>query len=319
MNRVFKSLAVLALTLTAASAFAKTDALSLVPNDAVSVGVVRLSEIRTSPLSSTLFEQTDKMCSNGDADRFLTDAGLAPTKDIDVIVVSTVPRTALGSEADVLVAADGRFNVDRLTKALLARGAVQKAGYLLLPNSEGSSKTGAVAFPDSRLALIGTEKAVIDALANRAAGGTNFLEASGLGRETSRIDPHATAWAIVDVTRAERLGHGPHMSSHNSSTSMVAGALKNMSTVALWATDTGDAVKLGAFGLSQDAETLQLVEDSIRGALSAARLAVQDKSPELVSVLRRFNVTHNDTSVTISGSVPADTLRNLLKKEQAAK
>ncbi|MGZ7042617.1 MAG: hypothetical protein ACXVH7_12565, partial [Thermoanaerobaculia bacterium] len=105
MNRVFKSLAILALTLTAASAFAKTDALSLVPNDAVSVGVVRLSEIRTSPLSSTLFEQTDKMCSNGDADRFLTDAGLAPTKDIDVIVVSTVPRTALGSEADVLVAA----------------------------------------------------------------------------------------------------------------------------------------------------------------------------------------------------------------------
>jgi hypothetical protein len=319
MNRFFKSLAVLALTLTAVSAFAKTDALSLVPNDAVSVGVVRLSEIRTSPLSSMLFEQTDKVSANGDADRFLTDAGLAPTKDIDVIVVSTVPRTALGTQADVLVAADGRFNVERLTKALLARGATQKVGYLLLPVSDDSSKAGAVAFPDARLALIGSEKAVIDALANRAAGGTTFLQASGLGRETARIDAHATAWAIVDVTRAQRLANGPHMSGHSGPSTMVSSALKNMATVAVWATDTGDAVKLGAFGLSQDAETLQLVEDSIRGALSAARLAVQEKSPELVSVLRRFSVTHNDTSVSVTGTVPADTLRNLLKKEQASK
>ena len=320
MNRIIMSFAVLALTLTAASAFAKTDALSLIPNDAVSVGVVRLAEIRTSPLSSMLFEQTDKVSANGDADRFLTDAGLAPTKDIDLIVVSTFPRTALGSEAEVLVAADGRFNVDRLTKALLSRGAVQKTGYLLLPTSDNSSKVGAVAFPDSRLALIGTEKAVIDALANRTAGGTNFLQAGGLGRDSSRIDPHATAWAIVDVARAQRLTNGPHVSSnHNASTTVLSTALKNMSTGALWATDTGDAVKLGAFGMSQDAETLQLVEDAIRGALAAARLAVQDKSPELVSVLRRFSVTHSDTAVTLSGTVPADSLRNLMKKEQAAK
>lgn len=319
MTRLLKTLAVVALTLASASAFAKTDALSLIPNDAVTVGVVRLADIRTSPLSSMLFEQTDKVTTNGEADRFLTDAGLAPTKDVDVVVVSTVPRTPLGTDADILVAADGRFNVDRLTKALLDRGALQKNGYLLLPASDEHDKSGAVAFPDSHLALMGTEKAVTDALANRAAGGTAFLSASGLGRDAARIDPRATAWAIVDVSRASRLSHAPHMSGHEQSSAMLSSAMKSMSTVALWATDSGDAVKLGAFGLSRDPETLQLVEDAVRGALSAARLAVQDKSPDLVSVLRRFSVTHSDTAVTISGTVPADTLRKLMRKQQAEK
>ena len=322
MHRILKSFAAVALTLIAIPAFARGgDALSLIPNDAVTVGVVRLADMRTSPLSSMLFEQTDKFSANGEAGEFLIDAGLAPAKDVDVVVVSTTPRTPLGSEgADLLVAADGRFNVDRLTKALIARGAVQKNGYLLLPTDEDrAQQNGAIAFPDSHLALMGTERAVTTALANRASGGTNFLEASGLGRDSARIDSHATAWAIVDVTRAKRFSRAPRVAPHgNQSAEVLANAMKTMSTVALWATDTGDSLKLGAFGLSQDAETLQLVEDTVRGALSAARLAVQDQSPDLVSVLRRFNVTHNDTSVSISGTGPADTVRTLMRKHQQA-
>ena len=317
MHRVLKSLAVVALALAAIPAFAKGDALSLIPNDAVTVGVVRIADMRSSPLSSTLFEQTDKVSADGEAQQFLTEAGLAPTKDVDVLVVATVPRQNLGTaDADVLVAADGRFNVERLTKALIARGAVQKQGYLMLP---GNDKQGAVAFPDSHLALIGTEKAVTDALANRAKGGTTFLQASGLGRDAARIEPNATAWAIVDVTRAQRFSHAPHVSTSSQPHEVLASAMKSMSTVAVWATDTGDSLKLGAFGLSNDAETLQLVEDSVRGALSAARLAVQDKSPELVSILRKFTVTHTDTAVTVSGTVPANTIRDVIAKQRAAK
>ena len=74
-------------------------------------------------------------------------------------------------------------------------------------------------------------------------------------------------------------------------------------------TDSGDALKLGAFGLSHDQETLQDVEDTLRGALSAMRLAVQDKEPGLVSLLRKFSVARSDDSVTISGTVPAATFR----------
>ena len=304
--------------LVALPTFAKNDALSLIPNDAVTVGVVKLADLRHSPLSSTLFKQTDAVSSNGDAARFLEDAGLQPTKDIDVLVVATSPQTNLGNEAEVLVAADGRFNVERLSAALTKRGAVKKNGYFVLPKeANDNGKSGAVAFPDSHLALIGSEAAVAEALASHAGGGTTFFAASGLGREVARIDSRASAWAIVDVPRASRLTNSPHVPSKNAQAEALSSAMKNLSTVALWATDSGDALKLGAFGVAHDAETLQLIEDTLRGALAAMRLAVQDKAPDMVNVLRKFDVSHTADTVQITGSVPADTLKSFVAKQNA--
>src|SRR5689334_1029905 len=154
MKKLFLCVALLTLAV-APMALAKGDAMSLVPNDAVSVGVVKLAELRSSPLSGALFQQTAHATMDADATAFLTDAGLQPSKDIDVVVLSTSPRTALGSEADVLVALDGRFNVVRLTSALISRGAVKKNGYLLLPEKNTDHGQPVVAFPDAHLALIG--------------------------------------------------------------------------------------------------------------------------------------------------------------------
>lgn len=315
MRKAFVVTAACALLATAA--FAKSSgALALVPNDAVTVGVVRLADMRSSPLSSALFQQTDKIATDGDAEKFLRDAGLQPTRDIDVVVVSTSPRENLGHDAAILIAAEGRFNVDRLTSALLSRGATKKGTYIVLPHrASDDEKRGAVAFLNSGLAVIGNESAVTEALTNYANGGTTFMTASGLGRDLARVDPKATAWAIVDVARASRLAGGPHIGSRNQSAQAMNSALRHVSTVAMWATDAGDQLKLGAIGLSGDAETLQLLEDTVRGALSAMRLAVQDKSPDLVSVLRRFTVSRSDDSISISGSVPAETFREYVKKQ----
>src|SRR5256885_3238439 len=165
MKKHFVSLAVMALAL-APAAFARNDAMSLIPNDSVSVGVVRLSDMRSSPLSAALFAQTANISSDGDAQKFLTEAGLQPTKDVDVVVFATSPRTALGSDADFLIAADGRFNVERLTAALVARGAVRKTSahgvYFVMPEKGEKDHQGVVAFPDSHLALIGSEAAVVE-------------------------------------------------------------------------------------------------------------------------------------------------------------
>ena len=319
MKRLFLAVAILALAL-APAAFAKNDAMSLIPNDSVSVGVVRLADMRSSPLSAALFAQTAHISNDDDAMAFLRDAGLQPTKDVDVVVFATSPRTNLGSDADFLIAADGRFNVDRLTSALVSRGAVKKASthgtYFVMPQKSGDSHKGVVAFPDAHLALIGSEAAVLEALASRATGGTTFATTTGLGRDMARIDAHATAFVLVDVPRAQRIAGAPKMGSGTQSQAIGA-ALKNVSTVAIWATDTGDSLKLSAIGLSSDSETLGLVEDTLRGALSAMRLAVQEQSPELVSVLRKFTVSRTDSSVSISGSVPAETFKTWVAKSQA--
>jgi hypothetical protein len=319
MKRQFLAVVILALAL-APAAFAKNDAMSLIPNDSVSVGVVRLADMRSSPLSAALFAQTAHISNDDDAVAFLRDAGLQPSKDVDVVVFATSPRTNLGHDADFLIAADGRFNVDRLSSALVSRGATKKTSahgaYFVMPQKSGDTHQGVVAFPDAHLALIGSEPAVLEALASRATGGTTFATTTGLGRDMARIDAHATAFVLVDVPRAQRITGTPKLGA-GSQSQAIGAALKNVSTVAIWATDSGDSLKLSAIGLSSDSETLGLVEDTLRGALSAMRLAVQEQSPELVSVLRKFTVSRTDSSVSISGSVPAETFKTWVAKSQA--
>lgn len=310
--------AVVLLALTLPS-FANEDAMSLVPANAATVGMVKLGDLRSSPLAAVLFQHTDKMSSDGEAAEFLREAGLAPLTDVDVLVVASTPRTTLGSDADVLVIAEGRFNVERLTSALVARGAVQKSGYFTLPNEKRGDHDGAVAFPTAALAIAGAENAVAAALAARANGGTGFKTRGALGIDLGRIDPAATAWALVDVTRAARLSKGGAVNTGNGNSGQILqAALRSVSTLAVWATDAGDMLKLGAAGVSSDAETLQLLEDSARGALSALRLSVREKAPDMVTVLRRFDVSRKHDAVLVEGSIPATALRNAIARKQAS-
>lgn len=326
MNRMPLFRVVVALVAVAALALpamaAKDDALSLVPANAVTVGMVKLADMRTSPLSSLLFEHTDKMSSDGEAEKFLSETGLSPTKDVDVLVVATSPRTNLGSEADVVVIAEGRFSAERLTAALVARGAVKKANYLLLPENDDKhqGENGAVAFPSASIVVAGTERAVIAALDARANGGTGFRTRGSLGEDLARLDPNATAWALVDVARAARLTKAGSIHTGKGATGdALQAAIRTVSTVGVWAKDKGTELELGAFGLSNDAETLQLLEDTIRGGLSAMRLAAREKAPEMVTVIRNFDVSTKKDAVLIEGSIPAASLRELMAKKRASK
>jgi hypothetical protein len=308
------------LILAAPAAFAKDGgALSLVPKNAVTVGLVKVGELRSSPLASTLFDHANKMGANGKADEFIRETGLDPAKDIDLLVVATAPRTTLGTEVDGLVIAEGRFNVERLSKTLVTHGATKKGAYFLLDDASNSKNTAAVAFLSPSMVVGGTEKAVVDALAAKAAGGTGFVQASALGRDLARIDANASAWVLIDVPRVSRLDGAPNVpNGKEQSTQALAAAIKSVATIGLWGTDTGDALRVGGFGVSSDSETLQLLEDTVRGALSAMRLAVKDKAPEMVSLLRRFEVSQTKDTVTVTGTIPAETLRQL-KASKATK
>jgi len=322
-RKLFAAAAAVAALAAPLAAATTGGAMSLIPKDAVTVGVVHLDEVRTSPLSAMLFEQTDKLGSNGEADSFLKDSGLQPSKDVDLLVVSTSPVTALGSDARVLVLAEGRFDIARITAAITARGAVKKSSpngdYYSLPDKGNDRKdNGVVAFLTNHLAAMGSESAVVQALSDRAQGGTGFSSASGLGLEMKRLDPKATAWALVDVTRSSRLVGGAHVPGNAPQQQALSSALRTVSTVAVWATDAGDSLKLGATGVSNDEETRQLLEDTIRGMISAWRLAASDKAPELVSVLRKFTVTNGSDNITISGTLPAETLKMLKAKAKHA-
>lgn len=306
----------------AVPASAASGALALVPADATTVGMARVSDMRTSAITGRLFTETDKSI-DGEAARFMREAGLKPTEDVDVAVVSLTP--GVSGEPRVLVGFEGRFDPARLAQAVVSRGATPKktanGTYYLLPENdagaEGEHPT--VAFVNARLVIAGHEASVAAALAAHKSGGTSFSR-SPLAREIAAVDPAATSWLVVDVQRAQRFKSSPNFSgSRSGNGEMIANALKTVSFVNVWAKDSGDSMTFSATARTADAETRQLIEDTARGLLSGWRLAVQEKAPELVSVIRKFSVERDSQGVTLSGTIPAEMIRTLSAKKQAAK
>jgi len=233
------------------------------------------------------------------------------------------------SGSGVLAIVSGRFDPERLGAAAEARGATKTAAagvtYYLLPEKAESSKHGptAAAFVSTHLVLGGTEAAVVQALAARAAGGTSFASGGGLGAQLTRVNRSASVWALVDVTRYPAVqkgldrGHGRSESSETTST--LLGAMKSVTLFAFQATVKGDGMDLSASGVARDPDTRQLLEDSLRGVIAMWRLAVQDKSPELVPILRRFHVDSDGDAVTISGNLPSSVLKSLSARHTASR
>ena len=321
---------VCALALPAAARGGSDDALSLVPADSASVGVIHLADLRTSPLAARLFSDTDHISVAGDAQHFLDEARLNPKEDVDLVVAAGSPKGAGGSDGWGLVLFEGRFDPARLSQAMVERGATRKstpAGeYLLLKNdhpdasAHGNGPAG-IAFASTHLVIAGSESAVVTALVQRSAGGTGFSSGAGLGRHLSRIDSGASAWALVDVSRIpakdSAVRHAQvNVSGSDAATALVS-SMKSVQFLALQATAKGDALKLAATGVANDAETAGLMEDALRGVLAAWRLAAQEKSPDTVSMLRKFTVSRDKETVSISGTLPGAAVRALADRKHA--
>ncbi|MGH9398978.1 MAG: hypothetical protein ACRD00_01320 [Thermoanaerobaculia bacterium] len=304
--------------LPASAARRNDDPLWLVPADAAAVGVVHWNELRESPLGAKLLSETDNVTADGDAARFMAEARLNPAQDVDSIVMAGSPGSSKQGPSSGLVLFTGRFDTARLSAALAARGGRLKdaagGAYYLLPekSSDGHGRPGSIAFTSAHLVIAGDEDSVVAALARLNGGGADFASRTALGREYSRIDPGASAWALVDVKRFPA-GQRADVNASGQAGELL-GAMKSVSVVALQATVRADALDLSAAGIAENDETRQLIEDSIRGVVAMWRLAVQEKSPEAVAMLRRFKIGSDGQAVTIKGTLTGDYLRSLSEK-----
>lgn len=304
-----------------ASADGAEDALAWVPADAVSVGVVRIDALRSSPLASRLFDETDDMAADGDAARFLEETGLRPKQDVDLMVVAGLGGSGRGI-THALVVFEGRFDPARLSAAMEARGATRKRsayGEYLALESKGETHPGAIAFVSPRLLVAGSAPAVTRALEDRATGKSGFLRGEGLGRHLSRVPGDASAWAIVDAARVPIAGRNrPHEGEGDAADALV-GAMKSVTLFVFHATARGESVEISATGLSADGETRDLLVDALKGVVAMWRLAVHEKAPELVPILRRFEIENDGEGVTVSGTLPSSFIRKMADRRQARK
>lgn len=313
-------LLVFAGTAAPASAAASDEALGLVPPDVSSVGLIRVDALRASPFAARLFSETDELTVDGDAARFLAETGLRPRQDVDAIVVAGRTSSRSREPEDGLVIFEGRFDRARLEAAMQARGAIRKStpqgDYLLLAERRGGGDHAAMAVVGPRLVVAGTPAAVTRALADRQAGGSGFLRGEGLGREIHRVPADASAWAIVDATRAPFTG-GSRRSDDGDAADALVGAMKSVTLFVFHATARGDAVELSATGITADDETRDLLEDALRGVVAMWRLAIHEKAPDMVPILRKFEIENDREGVTIHGTLPGSFLRKMAEERHA--
>jgi hypothetical protein len=325
-RNVFLAVVVLAVGLLGAAPAARAagtdEALSLVPADVVSVGAVHFDALRTSALAGKLFSETDELTVDGDAAKFLAETGLRPRQDVDLLVFAALASSNGRPGSDALVIFEGRFDPARLEAAMVARGGVRKetpnGSYLLVGGRQGQGNPAAIAFVGRRIALAGNPAAVARALDDRASGGSGFLRGEGLGRQLHRVPSDASAWAIVDATRAPFATGRSRDSRDGDAADALVGAMKSVTLFVFHATAHGDAVELSATGLSPDEDTRGLLEDALRGVVAMWRLAVHEKSPELVPILRRFQIEKDGEGVSITGTLPASFVRKIAEEREAS-
>lgn len=309
----------LALVCADARAVRRTeDPIALVPADAATVGVLHWNELKKTPLGERVLADLDHVSGDDDAVRFFHETGLTPSEDIDTIVVAMAPSGSGKSESG-LVMFEGRFDLARISKALVSRGATLRSSatgdFYLLPNRGGDE--GAVALVNKNLIVCGGQDAVAAALARRENGGEGGLGAGlGLGRQLSRIDRDASAWALVDLSRFPKhdVSVGDGASQDGQPARAVIGAMRSVSLLAIQTTVRGDGLDFQASGVASSADDRQNLEDALKGVLAMWRMAVQDKSPELIPVIRKFQVESEGDAVTIKGSLPGTFLRSLEQK-----
>ncbi len=270
---------------------------------------MRFDRLKSSPASAGLFHETDAVSADGKAAQFLHDAGLDPKTDVDSAVFSL---TSVGArDSAPLVVFEGRFHPDALAAATASRGGVRidaaPLPYYRLPAREGEKAhdAGAVAFVSPTLVIAGSEPALLHALDAYAAGTAGLPPHSFVSDALARIDTGSAAWAIVDAARLQRLHPASPREGRDGPAAQLAGALRSLSLVTFQANVSSSAVSIAATGVTSDEETRQDLEDVLRGMLAAWRMAAQDKNPELVSAIRKIQVTRTADGVTIAGDVPA--------------
>lgn len=324
MNIKRSAVAVIAVLLALPAVAGTDELLSVVPSDAVSVGVVRVDELKAGQLGGMLFEHTSDITTDGEAMLFLQEAGLDPMSDVSAVLFAMLPSADSAEEGEVLFVVEGSFDPIRLAAAVTRRGAIPGASaggvaYYRLTDSdtdrsEHHDEKPVVSFPSTTMTIAGTEAAVVRALEQRAAGGSNFLAASNIGRDLAKIDRDASAWAMMDVPRSARMGRSMTQKLSDDHAQSFGKALRYVSTMGVWASERNGNVEFGGVALTSDGETRVLLEDVVRGITAAWRMGAREDNPEWLPVIRSFKIGRDDYGVSIKGAIPIALLKDQKQK-----
>jgi len=292
--------------------------LPLVPQEAQVVVAVDAAALRTHPLvQGWLLDHADWSNADAAAARFLAEAGLDPLRDVTAMVVALVPS---GSHGDPVVFLAGRFDAPAIAAALTKRGATPvtlgTVSGLRLPEKDRAGAAAVLAQPSPELIVVGSEALVAESLSVK--GSTNPLVDTAVG--SGQVDPRAPFWAVAAISAEARQKAADAASRIQGDSGeplrqavMATGVVQKVAVQAF----LDDSLRLSGVAVADTAENAELLRDTVKGVLAAARLHCQDRAPELVGVLRDVQVRAAGSQVTLAGAVPVALIEKLIAEHKA--
>jgi len=293
--------------------------LKLVPEGAQTVVAMDSAALRSHPkVQAWLLEQHSWTGADQEMQQFLADAGLDPVRDVDGIVVALLGET---HQTRGLVLFAGRYDAASLGAALVKRGATaftigKVAAYRLPASGQHGHAAGVLAIPSNELVIAGEEASVTAALAPPHAA----IQLVAKEIASGHIDVRAPFWMVANVPPEVRARAG-QAGSHGEGDGgepirgivLASGAVERVAAQAF----LDDSLKVSAVAVADTVENAQLIRDAVKGALAAARLATQQKRPELVDVLRGVEVGVSGNEVSVAASIPLSLLEKLAGENKA--
>ncbi len=297
----------------AATPATPSELLRLAPPDARVVIGIDVSALRSHPaVQDWLFEhQSEWSGVDDDGARFLRDAGLDPTRDVDAMLFAV---ESPDDDSRFVAFFAGRYDPSSLGAALVARGATATTlgsvdVYRFDNDGHGGVHPPIFLHVTADLLTVGPEDQLLAALQGSGSGATLVREEIAAGR----LDPRSSFWM---ATRVPGSVHDADIQV-NGDMAGVAVAAKTLQRITMQAT-LGSELRLRASALSDSAENADLLRDAVRGAIAAARLAAQETHPELVDVLREIDVDASRSEVDMQASVPLDLVQRFLSHHEKA-
>ena len=294
------------------------DLLRRVPEAAVAVVAIDSASLRTHPaVHDWLVRRHD--LTGTDPRCFLDDAGLDPLRDVDVMVLAAVPD---GDRPAGVALFAGRYDPASLGVALVKRGAqaftlAGAPAYRLASEHEGGRGV-VVALPSTSLVVVGDEATAALALAPPHA----FAPLAAGEIAAGRLDIRAPFWMVAAVPALVRQRAGAAAGRvHGEGAETVRGVILASGTVRrIVAQATLDgALTFSAAAVADTPENAELLRDTVKGALAAARLHFEDSQPELIDVLRAVDLHLAGAVVTIKGAIPVALLEKLAAERHATR
>jgi hypothetical protein len=314
--------AALALVLAAAPTARAAEPDKLLPADADSVLYVNVRQILDSDIvKKYALEQMKQALQGNDAQKFLTDLGLDPLKDVEKVVVGASGKDQ--TDMKFLAVVHGKFDPEKLFKAAEAQTKKDADHFSLVKDGKdvmfkyqpdnGNPVYGTVV--NETTVVVGSDKKIVTTALVAAAEGKKPAISKDLAALVTKMDEKASLWAVsvvkgkLDNVKLPGGGGNP----------AIQGQLANMESVTAVIRVTTDVNLDITLGMKDDAtaeemgKTLDELLQTVKGALPFLAAQRPELKP-LVESAKSLKSTVKDKAVVVTAKLSGTAIGELLKQ-----